>query len=286
VKFDWIHGHRQQFAVRAMCKVLSVTPGGYYQWRDRPPSVAAKQREKIVQQIRQSHEQSRGLYGSPRVHADLKAAGVSVCENTVARYMREMGIVSKIKRRFRIVTTDCRHDCPIAANLLDRQFAAELPDRKWCCDITYVATGEGPLYLAAVIDCCTRRIIGWAMANHLRAELCLDALEMAIERRRPPAGLLHHSDRGVQYACEAYRSFLQRHGLVASMSRTGNCYDNALMESFFGTFKTELIYQEDYPTREAARRSIFEYIEAFYNRQRRHSAIGYQSPEAFEASLN
>lgn len=286
MKFDWIHGHRQQFQVRLMCKTLNVTPGGYYQWRDRPPSVAARRREKIVQQIRQSHEQSRGLYGSPRVHADLKAAGVSVCENTVARYMREAGIVSKIKRRFRLVTTDSRHDSPVAANLLDRQFAADFPDRKWCCDITYVATGEGPLYLAAVIDCCTRRIIGWAMADHLRAELCIDALEMAVQRRRPPAGLLHHSDRGVQYASEAYRSFLQRHGLVASMSRTGNCYDNALMESFFGTFKTELVYQENYLTREQTRRSIFEYIEVFYNRQRRHSAIGYQSPEAFEASLN
>lgn len=286
MKFDWIDRHRQAFAVRAMCRVLSVTAGGYYQWRDRPPSMVAKRRETIVQQIRQSHEQSRGLYGSPRVHADLKAAGVSVCENTVARYMRETGIVSRIKRRFRIVTTDSRHDWPVAANLLDRQFAAERPDRKWCCDITYVATGEGPLYLAAVIDCCSRRIIGWAMADHLRAELCIDALDMALQHRRPAPGLLHHSDRGVQYASEAYRSFLQRHGLVASMSRTGNCYDNALMESFFGTFKTELVYQEDYATREAARRSIFEYIEVFYNRQRRHSAIGYQSPEAFEASLN
>ena len=286
MKFDWIHHHRQAFAVRAMCRVLSVTPGGYYQWRDRPPSAAATRRQQIVRQIRQAHEQSRGLYGSPRMHAELKAAGVSVCENTVARYMREAGIVSRIKRRFRIVTTDSRHDSPIAANRLDRQFAAEVPDRKWCGDITYVATGEGPLYLAAVIDCCTRRIIGWAMADHLRAELCLDALEMAVQRRRPPAGLLHHSDRGVQYASDAYRSFLERHGLVASMSRTGNCYDNALMESFFGTLKTELVYQQDYATREAAQRSIFEYIEVFYNRQRRHSAIGYQSPEAFEASLN
>jgi transposase InsO family protein len=286
VKFDWIHQHRQAFEVRAMCRVLNVTPGGYYQWRHRPPSAAAGRREQIMRQIRQFHQLSRGLYGSPRVYADLAAAGVSVCENTVARYMREEGIVSQIKRRFRIVTTDSRHDSPVAPNLLDRQFASEGPDRTWCCDITYVPTGEGVLYLAAVIDCCTRRIVGWAMADHLRAELCLDALEMAIERRRPPAGLLHHSDRGVQYASQAYRSFLERHDLVASMSRTGDCYDNALMESFWGTLKTELVYLEDYATREQARRSIFEYIEVFYNRQRRHSAIGYQSPEAFEASLN
>jgi transposase InsO family protein len=286
VKFDWIDQHRQEFDVRLMCRVLEVTAGGYYRWRRRPPSATTTRRSEIVRQIRHSHEQSRGLYGYPRVHADLKAAGVDVCRNTVARYMREEGIVSKIKRRFRIVTTDSRHDGPIAANLLNRQFAAEAPDRKWCCDITYVQTRQGPLYLAAVIDCCTRKIIGWAMNNHLRAELCLDALEMAVERRRPPAGLLHHSDRGVQYASEAYRLFLERHELVASMSRTGNCYDNALMESFFGTLKVELIYQEDYATREQARRSIFEYIEVFYNRQRRHSAIGYMSPETFEASLN
>ncbi len=269
-----------------MCRVLSIAPSGYYQWRKRPPGKAAKRRETIVRQIRQSHQQSRGLYGSPRIHADLRAAGVSVCENTVARYMRKEGIVSKIKRRFRIVTTDSRHDGPIAANLLDRRFDAQTPDQKWCCDITHVPTREGPLYLAAVIDCCTRRIIGWAMADHLRAELCTDALEMAVEQRRPPAGVLHHSDRGVQYASAAYRSFLECHGLVASMSRTGNCYDNALMESFFSSFKTELVHHEDYATREEARRSIFEYIEVFYNRQRRHSAIGYQSPESFEVSLN
>ena len=287
MKFNWIDQHRRLFELRAICRVLNVSPGGYYQWRRRPPSASSGRREQIVRQIRRSHEQSRGLYGSPRVHADLKALGVSVCENTVARYMREEGIVSRIKRRFRIVTTDSRHDGPIAPNLLDRQFAAaEQPDRTWCCDITYVPTGEGTLYLAAVIDCCTRKIVGWAMNDHLRAELCLDALEMAVARRCPPSGLLHHSDRGVQYASEAYRSFLERHDLVASMSRTGNCYDNALMESFFGTFKTELVYLEDYATREQARRSIFEYVEVFYNRQRRHSAIGYQSPEAFEASLN
>jgi transposase InsO family protein len=288
VKFDWIHRHRTQFEVRLMCEALGVTAGGYYRWRDRPTAAATERRAQLVARIRHVHQASRGLYGSPRVYADLTASGVSVCENTVARYMREERIVSKVnrRRRFRIVTTDARHDSPVAANLLDRQFDAAAPDQKWCCDITYVPTAEGTLYLAAVIDCCTRKIIGWAMDDHLRAELCLDALAMAIERRRPPAGLPHHSDRGVQYASDAYRSFLADHGLVASMSRTGNCYDNALMESFFGTLKTELVHHETYATREHARRSIFEYIEVFYNRQRRHSAIGYQSPESFEVSLN
>jgi putative transposase len=269
-----------------MCDALNVGKSSYYAWKKRPESTRAERRAKIVREIRKVHEQSRGTYGSPRTTIELKALGVAVCENTVARYMREEGVASKIKRRFCVKTTDCDHDHPLAPNRLERDFRADTPDRKWCCDITYVPTDEGWLYLAAVIDLCSRRIVGWAMADHLRAELCLDALSMAIEQRRPAAGLLHHSDRGVQYACDAYRLFLERHGMQASMSRSGNCYDNAVMESFFGTLKTELVYHEHYATREQARRSIFEYIEVFYNRQRRHSAIGYQSPETFEAGLN
>ena len=209
-----------------------------------------------------------------------------VCQNTVAKYMRQEGLKSKVKRPFRVRTTDSNHGHPVAMNLLDRTFSAQAPDRKWCVDITYVPTGEGWLYLAAVIDLFSRKIVGWEMADHLRAELCVNALSMAIERRRPDPGLLHHSDRGVQYACEAYRSLLDRYGIEPSMSRTGDCYDNAAMESFFSTLKRELIYHEKYQTRDEARLSIFEYIEVFYNRKRRHSAIGYQSPEPFEASRN
>jgi len=268
------------------CATLGVSRSGYYAWRDRPEGARATRRAALAAKVRAVHEANRRVYGSPRVTAELRDAGVRVCENTVAKYMRQAGICSRIKRRFRVVTTDSRHDLPIAPNLLDRQFQADGPDRKWCCDITYVPTDEGTLYLAAVIDCHSRKIIGWAMEEHLRATLCIDAIQMAIERRRPAEGLLHHSDRGVQYASEIYRRFLERHGLVASMSRTGNCYDNALMESFFGTLKTELVHHERYRTREQARQSLFEYIEIFYNRQRRHSAIGYQSPEQFEASLN
>jgi transposase InsO family protein len=185
-----------------------------------------------------------------------------------------------------VSTTDSRHAYPIAPNLLDRQFEASGPDQKWCCDITYIPTAEGFLYVAAVIDCFSRRIVGWSMADHLRAQLCVDALTMALVRRKPKAGLMHHSDRGVQYACCEYRSMLEEHGINASMSRTGDCYDNALMESFWGTLKTEWTDHELYPTHAQARASIFRFMEVFYNRLRRHSAIGYMSPEQFEASLN
>jgi putative transposase len=286
MRFAWIQRHADRFPIKVLCEVLQVTKSGFYAWKKRPMSERQQRREQLVEQICQTHEKSRRIYGSPRVTAQLKASGVMVCENTVARYMREEGLASKVKRRFRVTTTDSNHDYPVAMNVLDRSFQAEAPDRKWCVDITYVPTAEGWLYLAAVIDLCSRMIVGWAMADHLRAELCLDALSMAIQNRRPGPGLLHHSDRGVQYACEAYRSFVDCQQMQVSMSRTGNCYDNAVMESFFGTLKTELIYHENYPTRAQARLSIFEYIEVFYNRQRRHSAIGYMSPEAFEARLN
>jgi putative transposase len=286
VRFVWIKQHRNQFNLMVLCDVLEVSRSGYYAWLKRPVSARQKRREELTDQIRQVHERSRCTYGSPRVHAELADRQVSVCVNTIARLMKQAGLQSRIRRRFVVHTTDSNHGEPVAANVLDRQFAASGPNRKWCCDITYVPTDEGFLYLAAVIDLCSRKIVGWSMADHLRSELCLEALEMALHQRRPGQGLLHHSDRGVQYACESYRALLAEHGMEASMSRTGNCYDNAVMESFFSTLKTELIYHEHYATRAEACRSIFEYIEVFYNRQRRHSAIGYKSPETFEASLN
>ena len=269
-----------------MCNILEVARSGYYAWTGRPPSGQTLRRGQVVEQIRRVHQQSRGTYGSPRVHAELKEQGVTVCLNTVAKYMGQERIASKVMRPFRVITTDSCHDRPVAPNRLERRFQTEEPNRTWCCDITYVPTDEGFLYVAAVIDCCTRRIVGWAMADHLRTELCLGALRMAVMRRRPGPGLLHHSDRGLQYASQAYREFLDRQRMTASMSGRGNCYDNAMMESFWSTLKRELVHHERYATREAARRSLFEYIEVFYNRQRRHSAIGYVSPEAFEASLN
>jgi transposase InsO family protein len=291
VKFGWIDRHKSQFEVRLMCEVLDVSKSGYYAHKRRPISGRKERRQTIVGAIRAAHAASRGTYGSPRVAVELKASGgPSACQNTIAKYMRQEGIVSKIKRRFRVGTTDSNHDHPIADNVLDRRFddreLTPAPDRTWCVDITYVPTRQGWLYVAVVMDLFSRKIVGWAMADHLRAELCMNALSMAIERRRPVQSLLHHSDRGVQYACDGYREFLARHAIQASMSRTGNCYDNAAMESFFGTLKTELVHHEDYATREQARSSVFEFIEVFYNRQRRHSAIGYMSPETFEASLN
>jgi putative transposase len=275
--------------VNVMCDILEVTRAGFYAHGERPVSARRARRVELIERISQAHADSRGLYGSPRVTAELNDSGIEVCENTVARLMREMDLRSKIVRKFRPKTTDSNHPNPVAPNRLDRLFSAEEPNRKWCCDITYVPTDEGMLYLAAVIDLCSRRIVGWSMADHLKASLCMNALEMAVLHRRPDEGLLHHSDRGVQYACDDYQEVLEEHGMQCSMSGVGDCYDNAAMESFWSTFKRELVYQQRggrFETHEKARRMIFEYIEVFYNRQRRHSAIGYVSPDQFEAGLN
>ena len=275
-----------------MCDTLGVTRGGYYRSLGRAPSASAVRRAQLVEQIRQAHAASRELYGSPRVTAELRAAGVAVGENTVARLMSDNAIRSKVARpRFRPPrTTDANHPDPIAPNQLERDFAADRPDAKWCCDITYVPTDEGTLYLAAVIDLCSRRIVGWAMADHMRATLCLDALDMAVlHRGRPAPGLVHHSDRGAQYAGDAYRGRLDELGFAASMSGVGDCYDNAVIESFWGTLKRELLYQQPdgrFASHAQAKRTIFEYVEVYYNRQRRHSALGFVSPDTFEASLN
>jgi transposase InsO family protein len=266
-----------------------VTRGGYYAWSSRqesPPGPRDIRRRELMGEIQKVYEQSRGTYGSPRVYQELKAQGQSVCENTVARLMKDHGIRSVVRRRFRVRTTDSSHAHPVAPNRLERNFDQDLPDKAWCADLTYVPTDEGWLYLACVIDLCSRKIVGWSMADHLRAQLCTEALDMALAGRRPSEGLLHHSDRGVQYACNDYRQLLEEHGIQCSMSGKGDCWDNAVMESFFKTLKSELVYQTHYRTREEARRSIFEYVEVFYNRQRRHSSLGYLSPAQFEAQLN
>jgi transposase InsO family protein len=266
--------------------MLNVTRSGYYAWRDRPASSRQQRREELTEQIRRVHEQSRGTYGSPRIAVDLKEAGVEVCENTVARYMREDGLFVQPRRAFVPQTTDSDHEHPIAPNLLGQDFVATAPDQKWVCDLTYIPTDEGWLYLSTVIDLFSRKVVGWSMTDHLRSDGVAEALEMAIKRRKPREDLLHHSDRGVQYACEDYRSLLAGHGITASMSRTGNCYDNAVAESFFGTLKCELVHRTHYRTRKEASTSIFQWIECWYNRRRRHSSLGYLSPEAFEAQLN
>jgi putative transposase len=273
--------------VKLMCQMLNVTRSGYYAWRDRPASDRAQRRAAVLRQIHEVFDDSRGTYGSPRMTPELNERGIAVCANTVAKYMREEGIAVKPKKRFVPRTTDSDHPHPIAPNRLDRDFAATAPDQKWACDLTYVCTDEGWLYLSVVIDLFSRRVIGWSMSDDLKAAGVAEALQMALARRRPRGqGLLHHSDRGVQYACELYRALLAEHDITCSMSRPGNCYDNAVAESFFGTFKSELVHREHYRTRAQARASVFEWIECWYNRRRRHSSLGYLSPEAFEAQNN
>jgi transposase InsO family protein len=286
VKYAFIKNHLTEFNVGRCCEVLQVSRSGYYAWRHRRPGPAAIRRKKLIEQIRVVHEQSHRVYGSPRVHQALEQQGLAVCENTVARLMREQSIRAKSKRQFVPRTTDSVHEQPIAENVLDRQFDASVPNEKWVADITYIPTDEGWLYLAAVLDLFSRRIVGWSMADHMRVELVSDALTMAIARRSPGPGLLHHSDRGVQYASDDYRHLMESNGMQASMSGKGDCWDNAPMESFWATLKTEMVNHQRYATHEQARASIFEYIEVFYNRQRLHSSLGYVSPETFEASLN
>ena len=277
-----------ELPVRAMCRVLNVQPSGYYAWTKRLAGRCVRQAKELelLERIRQVHRLSRkGVYGSPRVHRALRKEGVTCSRRRVEVLMRREGIRSICHRRFKVRTTDAAHDHPVAPNLLGRQFKRRGPDEAWVSDITYVSTGEGWLYVATVMDLFSRRIVGWATADHLRAELASEALEKAIAARLPEAGLLHHSDRGVQYASGDYQAVLAEHGLRCSMSRSGDCYDNASMESFFKTFKVELVYQEQFATRKEAQESIYGYIELFYNRQRLHSSLGYRSPAEFEAQL-
>jgi putative transposase len=265
-----------------MCDVLEVSRAGYYAWHGRPESPRAARQAEVIERIRRVHRDARQVYGSPRIYRALKAEGFACCENTVAKLMRRAGVRAAAPRRFVVRTTDSRHGHGVAANALDRRFDPGGADEVWVGDITYIATGEGRLYLAAVLDLGSRRVVGWATAGHLRSELAERALSNALESRRPGEGLLHHGDRGSQYACDAYRELLAAHGLEASMSRAGDCYDNAVLESFFGTLKAELVHREAYATHEEARRSLFEYIEVFYNRRRLHSTLGYLSPAQYE----
>lgn len=282
MRFRFIEDRRAHYPVTIMCDVLGVSPAGYYAWRSRPESPRATANRELVDDIKRVHRDTNGRYGSPRVHAELRAQGRGASRGRIERLMRRHGIRAIMARPRRVRTTDSRHDFPIARNLLERNFTADAPNRIWLADITYVETDQGWLYLATVMDLYSRKIVGWAMADHLRAELPLAALAMAITTQRPGAGLIHHSDRGVQYASAEYRKMMQSAAFRASMSRRADCYDNAPMESFFHTLKTELVHHQHYATREEARRDIFAYIEGFYNRTRRHSAIGYLSPIEME----
>jgi transposase InsO family protein len=286
VKFTFVKEHRPRWPAGAICRVLGISRSGFFAWLKRAKSRRRQRREELAVKIRAVHQEHRGVYGSPRVCAVLKAQGEKVCQNTVAKVMKQQEIRAKKKKRYVPCTTDSRHGHAVAENLLQREFAAAAPNQKWATDITYIPTDQGWLYLAGVMDLCSRKIVGWSMDDHLRADLVCEALSMALAHRGPKEGLLHHSDRGVQYACDQYQALLSRHGLTCSMSGKGDCWDNAVMESFWATLKTELVYQEHYTTREQARASIFEYVEVFYNRKRLHSSLGYVSPETFEASLN
>jgi len=286
VKFAFIRDQlASEFRIIDCCRVLEVSASGYYRWLKSPIGKREQRRIELVEAIRVVYEENRRVYGSPRVQKALGAKGFAVNRKTVARSMRENRIRATTARPFRPRTTDSTHAHPIAPNLLNRAFKVEALNTVWLADITYIPTGEGFLYLAGVMDLASRRIVGWSMAEHMRAELVLDAMRMAVDARSPGPGLMHHSDRGVQYACGDFQSFLSEFGITPSMSATGDCLDNAPKESFWATLKRELMGKRRFATRKEARQAIFEWIEVFYNRRRLHSSIGYLSPEAFEASL-
>jgi len=281
VIFSFIQAHQEVWPVTVLCDTLGVSPAGFYAWRQRPPSAQQQRHDTLLVEIRAVHAEVKERYGSPRIHAELADRGVPCCVNTVAKLMHDNDIRAKTARRFRH-TTDSNHALPVADNVLDRQFDPAGPNERWVTDITYVPTHEGWLYLAVVEDLYSRMVVGWSMADTMTSRLVVDALEMAVQRRFPGAGLLAHSDRGSQYAGEHYQRLLAQHGIDCSMSRRANCWDNAPMESFFASLKKELVHHEDYQTRAEARASIFEYIEAFYNPKRRHSSLGYVSPTEYE----
>lgn len=281
MRFRFIHQHRTVWPVKVLCRVLQVSRSGYYAWRDRPASQQSQRRKRLTKMIQIVHAESRQTYGSPRVQRDLVALGYACSVNFVAKLMRVAGITAKTVRKFKC-TTDSKHGLPVAPNLLKRDFSAEKADQVWLSDITYIPTREGWLYLCSVEDLYSRRIVGWAMSPRIDSRLVVDALQMAVDRRQPAAGLIVHTDRGSQYCSDHFQRLLNKHGLRSSMSRKGDPYDNAPMESFYRTLKVELVYWEDYQTRCQARRSVIDYIERFYNRRRRHSSLGYVSPLQFE----
>ena len=280
--YRFIDQHKDQWPVRLLCDTLEVSPAGYYAWRQRPASEQQQRRDTLVDEIRAIHAEVKARYGSPRIHAELLARGQDCCVNTVAKLMRDNDIQAKTARKFRVTTTDSNHDLPVADNILDRQFNPSEANEVWVADITYIPTLEGFLYLAAVEDLYSRRVVGWSMDDHMESRLVVDALEMAVQRRLPDEKLLAHSDRGSQYASEHYQRLLGRHGITCSMSRRADCWDNAPMESFFASLKKELVHDADFATRAQARAAIVEYIEVFYNTRRRHSSLGYVSPAEYE----
>ena len=283
MKYRFMEAHRPLWRLRTMCRVLKASKAGYFAWRDGREAPRRSTDRALTVRIATIHREHRQVYGSPRIHRELRHQGTLVGRKRVERLMRESGIRVTPPRRF-TVTTDSNHDQPIAPNLLEQDFQATAPNTKWVTDITYIPTGEGWLYLAGIVDLFSRRVVGWSMAATMETGLVLRALGMALDNRSPGAGLIHHSDRGSQYASMAYRQALTAGGITASMSRRGNCYDNAVIESFWHSLKVELVHRRSFATRTEAEQAIFEYIEVFYNRVRLHSAIGYLAPAACEAA--
>jgi putative transposase len=285
-RYRFIAAEKVNHPVRILCRVLKVSPSGFYAWSRRQPSARAQADMTLGECIRRIHRRSRGTYGAPRIRAALAAEGVFVSRKRVARLMRQDSLCGVRRRRRRVGTTVVDKTAPVAPNLVQRNFAPGSVNRLWVADITYVPTDEGWLYLASLLDCHSRRVIGWSMADHVRTELALAALEMALARRRPvPGRLIHHSDRGCQYTASAYQAVLAARGIQASMSRAGEPLDNAVAESFFSTLKAEVVEGRHWRTRAETAQAIFEWIEVFYNRQRLHSSLGNRTPEQFEASL-
>ncbi len=283
MKYRFMEKHRDMFKIKRMTKMLGVSRSGYYAWRTRRPSSRQQDNEQLLEHIWDAHRRSRSLYGSPRIAAELNDQGMRCSKNRVARIMRDNRIRAEVRKKFKKTTTDSRHNYALAANLLIERKQTE---GVWAADITFIPTFEGWLYVSAVMDVRSRKIIGLSMSHKLSQELTAAALKDAVSRQKPPEGLIHHSDRGRQYASYDYQDLLKRYGMTPSMSRSGNCYDNAFMESFFGTLKREWVHERRYRTRQEARLSIFEYVEVFYNRIRRHSALGYRSPEQYEGLLS
>ncbi len=284
--FRFIDRHRGQWPVRLLCEALEVSPAGYYAWRRRPRGARQERRDALLVEVRAIHAEAKARYGSPRVHAELVARGHGCCVNTAARLMREAGIAARAAKKFRCTTTDSGHGLPVAENLLGRQFDPEAPNESWVADVTYIPTREGWLYLAAVEDLYSRRVVGWALGQRLGSRLAVDALGLAVQRRLPGEGLLAHSDRGSQYASAHYQLLLSRHGITCSMSRKGDCWGNAPMESFFASLKKELVHGADFATRAEARAAVVEYMEVFYSNQRLHSSLGYVTPAEYERSAH
>jgi len=281
MKYEFMQMHALEFSIERMSAVFSASRSGYYKFVRARPSARAQENERLYHAIKKIHDSSRQTYGSPRIFSELRETGEGCSRKRVAKIMRNNGISAKMKRRFK-VTTRANPQAMLAPNLLQQDFAASKPDQRWVADLTYVATEEGWLYVAAVLDLFSRRIVGLYMSDRMTSDLVVLALQQAITHRQPDKGLMHHSDRGAQYTSQAFRDLLKKYCIIASMSGAGNCYDNAVMESFFHTLKTEHIYFESYKTREQAKQSIFEYVEVFYNRKRRHSTLGYLSPVVFE----